>query len=472
MSLLSGLPHNQEAEQGLLGHLMMDNRGMERIGDLITAADFSHPIHAEIFETIRKLIDMGMEAKPTTIVPYFQGRTVEEEGINSYPVKDYIVELGTEFVMLNSAYDYARMIKSMSFRRVVMQTGIDMVEQAKKQDIDVPPHQIIELAEAKLFSIADRAGVTGEAIAIGDVLGQSIALVEKAFKGEIVGVPTGIKCLDDYLGLLPPSEVTVVAGRPGMGKTVLGLTAAVGAARAGHKTLFFSLEMDPPQLGARLLARKTNISIGFQRHPAKMNADGWLALQQAQNEYSKLPLAIDESPDLTVGQIATRARRHKRKHGLDLIVIDYLQLIRATDPKAQKVHQIEEITRRLKVLAKELKIHVMVLCQLNRSVESRDDKRPSMSDLRDSGAIEQDADMIIFPYRREYYLAKEEPVRKTGETHDKFNERYQAWEEVLEESKGKVDLIIGKFRQGSPGVVHARFDGVRQYFYDEQDVNP
>jgi replicative DNA helicase len=313
----------------------------------------------------------------------------------------------------------------------------------------------LESYESRLFELAEAGGDRPGGSAMPGVMAGTLALIDRAQKAVdgISGIPTGLVDVDRRLGGLQAGELYVVAGRPGMGKTAFGLTLAVAAARAGRKVRFHSLEMAEAQLGQRLIAQRTGISIQQQRRPLTLEQHRQIAESAA--VLSGLPLTIDDTDALTMAGIRTRARRQKRRGGLDMLVIDYLGLIRPADPKAPKVYQIEEITIGCKRLAKQLGIPVVLLAQLNRGVEQRDDKRPNLADLRDSGSIEQDADVVMLLYREEYYLAKEEPD-DPGKAGD--------WLARMDKVRGVAEVITAKFRQGEAGTDRVQFDGARQRF--------
>ena len=278
----------------------------------------------------------------------------------------------------------------------------------------------------------------------------------------------GLKKLDEILGGFEAGKLYTVAARPAMGKTALGLTFAANAGEQGYKTVFFSLEMERPDIVKRLMARVTHVPANKQR--GNLPAGDFTKLYDTRNSVAKWPIYIDDSSKLKISQIRGRALRQKRRYGLDVIVIDYLGLMAPSDPKLNRNYQIEEITTGLKALAKELKVPVILLAQLNRELEKRDDKRPMLSDLRDSGAVEQDADVVMFIYRHEYYLLRSEPQQKHGESDDKFNDRYQRWTEDVDKSRGRAEVIIAKHRQGECGTIPLRFMGWRCMFTDDETV--
>ncbi len=463
------LPHNLDCEHGLLGMMMLDNRQIEAVAEHVRAEHFSHPTHGKIYDVIVKSYAATGDAAAMTVRKYFEA----DGALDSVGGGKYIVDLATYVPRLNSARDYARQLVDYYTRRNIITTAFAMIDQAQNYEIDRPTRDIVSEAETLIYALSDRGAAEKEAVELGDGLEQTMDMIDRAQRGEVTGIASGIAALDEKICGFERGELSIIAARPSMGKTALALSISVNAARAGHRVLFQSLEMQNAQLGLRFLARKTGLPMGMMRRTKALSPEHMVALRQAQQELKKLPVLLDETGSLTAGQIASRAKRMKRRYGgLDMVVVDYLGLIRPTNNNANKVHQLEEITQRLKAMAKELNVHVALLCQLSRSVENREDKRPSLADLRDSGAIEQDADLIMFPYRPEYYLKKEEPHRRASESQDKFNDRYQAWTELVHAEEGAAEIIIGKFRQGEIASVRCRFDGVRQYFYDENHNQP
>lgn len=455
------LPHSMDAEQALLGMFLVDNRHFERVADSLKPEHFYQPPHQRIFAAISTMVNRGQQATPVTLKPYFE----DDEDLRSVGGARYLAHLQAETPMINSSADYARTIRDAALRRQIILAGQDLIEGAREFNIDRSVEALMEEVEARLFAVSD-INVSGkEAVSLEGISGEALALIECAQNGRLPGVPSGLRDLDDHLGGFRPGELTIIGGRPGMGKTVLALTIALNAARGGNAVLFQSLEMQNAQLYMRLLARETGIPVGLQLRPGGLRPEGFQSLVNASGRLRDVPLYIDENGSLTAGQIRARARRWKRSRGLQLLVVDYLGLVKSADPRAQRVHQLGEVTKLLKATAKDLGIHVILLAQLSRGVEGRDDKRPSLADLRDSGEVEEDADVIMFPYREEYYL-KEAPHRRTGETAEKHNDRVEEWQRRLDHARGRAEIIIGKFRQGNPGTVVLGFDGKRQCFTD------
>jgi len=468
------LPHNLEAEQGLLGMLLIDNRNIERVSDLITAAHFSHPTHQKIYETIVRMVDKGMEAKASTLKDYFE----KDEGLVAVGGTKYLVDLATEVPILNDVRDYAATIYDRHLRREIIRLNQDVAGMAYNFAIEQDAHNIITEAESRLFKLAESGSTQGGFVTLRDSIKVAIEIAEKAYHADshVTGVTTGLKDLDMKLGGLHNSDLLILAARPSMGKTSLAVNIAFNAAKAfadsggkeGAIVGFFSLEMSSDQLATRILAEQSNIS-GDSIRKGDIKEQDFVAFVQAAQTLSSVPLYIDDTPALTIGALRSRARRLKRQHGLGLLIIDYLQLLQGSGSRqseGNRVLEISEITRGLKAIAKELQIPVLALSQLSRAVEQREDKRPQLSDLRESGSIEQDSDVVMFIYRREYYLSREEPQRKAGEDDSKFNDRYARWQEDLGECANTAEVIVAKQRHGPIGTVRMFFDANVTRFAD------
>ncbi|MAZ77004.1 MAG: replicative DNA helicase [Micavibrio sp.] len=472
------LPHNFDAEQGLLGMLLVDNQHLERINDMLRPEHFSHPTHQRIYETIEKMVERGLEAKPTTLKDYFE----KDESLDAVGGTKYLLELATEVPMLNNAMDYAQTIYDRHLRREIIRMNMDVTRDAYHYDIDKQATDIIEDAESKLFQLSeDGSGSQGGFSTLRDSVLIAIEHAEKAAQadGAVTGVTTGLSDIDAKLGGLHNSDLLILAGRPSMGKTALAVNMGFNAAKAyaesggekGAVVGFFSLEMSSDQLAGRILADQADIS-GDDLRKGNLQQDDFRRFVEASQKLSQVPFYIDDTPALSIGAVRTRARRLKRQHGLGFLIIDYLQLLRGSGSKQStenRVNEVSEITRGLKAIAKELQIPVLALSQLSRAVEQRDDKRPMLSDLRESGSIEQDADVVKFVYRREYYLAREEPQKKQGEDDAKFNDRYADWQRDLGECASKAECIIVKQRHGPIGSVPLYFDASRTRFSDLEE---
>jgi replicative DNA helicase len=459
-------PHNYEAEQGLLGALLVNNNAYERVGDFLRAEHFADPAHGRIFTAIGKLVERGQIANPVTLKALFDqdGALAEVGGAQ------YLVKLAASVVAIVNAEDYGRTIQDLYLRRQLIGVGEDMVNVAHKQELDVSATDQIELAEAKLFSLADSGQAERGFMPFSQAMANSIEMAERAFKrdGKLTGVPTGLTDMDKLLGGLHPSDLVVLAARPGMGKTALACNMAFNAAVQAvddpeaerFVVAFFSLEMSAEQLATRILAEQIEVPSEKIRR-GELNEEDFRRLVQASQRLERTPIFIDDTPAITVTALRTRARRLKRQHGLHLIAVDYLQLMRPTagSKSENRVQEISDITRSLKAIAKELQVPVLAMAQLSRAVEQREDKRPQLSDLRESGSIEQDADVVMFIYREEYYHKREEPIRRPEENDEKFHDRVEKWKAHGEAIYGIAEVIVGKQRHGPTGAVKLNFDG-------------
>lgn len=448
------LPHNIEAEQGLIGMVLIDNRHFDAAGTMLRPEHFFQPVHGRIWEAMAHMIAGGRAATPVTMKNHFD----TDDGLKDVGGARYLAELCSETPLLNDAVNYARIIHDMYVRREMISVFEDMRARAYTPEYDDPAAKIIEDTEGLLFNIAEYGAESRPAVTAIEAYDLTLDYIDKAQKGEIRGVMTGLGALDDVLTGLEPSSVTILAARPSMGKTVLAMNIAEYAAMCDRPASFFSLEMPNLQLMMRMMARHTGVATGKMRSEGAMTADDFRALTESRGRFQDLPLMIEDMPALTPSQIMTRARRHKRKHGLDLLVIDYLGLMESeTDNPVQAV-KIGDITKGIKRMAMELNIAVLMLAQLNRGVEGRDDKRPQLSDLRDSGSIEQDADNVMFLYRDEYYLERATPQKKASESPDSYGQRVEQYEAQLAASRGKADIIVAKQRMGPVKTVTVGFD--------------
>lgn len=452
------LPHNQEAEQGLLGALLVDNRTYEKISDITKPPHFYLPAHQRIFEAIVKLIDRGQTASPVTLKNYFQ----QDADLQQVGGAEYLADLAANVIGVMNAAEYAATLYDLFLRRELIALGEEVVNQAFAHTLDADAKTAIEQAETKLYQLAETGESKGSFITLRDSVITAIAHAEKAFKteGHVTGVTTGLLDMDKKLGGFQNSDLLILAGRPSMGKTALATNMAFNAAKRyaesggaeGARVGFFSLEMSADQLATRILADQSGIS-GDAIRKGNIKQDDFRAFVEASQKLSQIPFYIDDVPALTIGAIRTRARRLKRQHGLDLLVIDYLQLLRGTGSRqseSNRVLEVSEITRGLKAIAKELQIPVLALSQLSRQVEQREDKRPQLSDLRESGSIEQDSDVVMFVYREEYYLSRAEPEPGT--------EKHMKWQENMERSHNIGECIIAKQRHGPIGTVRLHFN--------------
>ncbi|MFA7275671.1 MAG: replicative DNA helicase [Pseudobdellovibrionaceae bacterium] len=465
-STYRSLPQNLEAEQGLLGTLLIDNRTYEKISDFLKADHFFAPAHQRIYKAIGILIDRSQTASPVTLKTFFE----KDQDLEQVGGATYLADLAASVISVFNIEDYAQTIYDLYLRRELITFGQDVVNESFDQTVEEDAFETIEKAEGRLFKLAESGNAQGDFVTLRDSIKAAIDLAEVAYnnKGGITGVTTGLKDIDEKLGGLHNSDLLILAGRPSMGKTALATNMAFNAAKAyaqsggkeGAITAFFSLEMSHDQLTTRILAEQSGIS-GDSLRKGNLTEAQFRNFAQAAHNLTQIPLYIDDTPALSISAVRTRARRLKRKHGLGLIVIDYLQLLRGSGSKqseSNRVNEVSEITRGLKALAKELAVPVLALSQLSRSVEQREDKRPMLSDLRESGSIEQDADVVMFVYREEYYLSREQPSQRDSESIDKFNERYASWAQRLQESANVAENIIAKQRHGPIGIVKLFFD--------------
>jgi replicative DNA helicase len=404
----------------------------------------------------------------------------DDEALRELDGAQYLARLARAAESIVNADDYGRLLHDLALKRGVIQVGEEMVNKAYDASLPEGGREQIEAAEQRLFTLAQEGHIEGGFRAFPAVLTSAVTMVEAAYHKDsrVTGVPTGMIDLDDKLGGLQPSDLVILAGRPSMGKTALAITIAANAAAtqaagpdaaelhgATYAVGVFSLEMSAEQLAMRLLSAQAELSSDDLRR-GKLRDMDFKKVVQASQDLAGRPLFIDDTPALSVAALRTRARRLKRRHGLSLLVVDYLQLVRpaTSSPQTNRVQEIAEITQGLKAIAKELHIPVLALSQLSRAVEQREDKRPQLSDLRESGAIEQDADVVMFVYRDEYYQERSEPKQRPEETRERFEERYQGWQKRYEESRGIADLIIAKQRNGPIGSIRLSFDATRGRF--------
>jgi replicative DNA helicase len=464
-------PHNIEAEQGLLGAILVNNDAFYRVSDFLEPKHFFEPIHQTIYETAGSLIRMGKVATPVTLKTFLPA----DIDLGGLTVGQYLARLAAEATTIINAQDYGRTIYDLSLRRDLIQIGEDMVNVAYEAPVDFAPRVQIEDAERKLYELAESGRYDGGFQKFSQALTTAVDMAANAYKrdGKLSGISTGLRDLDTKMGGLQQSDLIIVAGRPGMGKTSLATNIAYNVAKAyvpevqadgtnkaanGGIVGFFSCEMSGEQLATRIIAERTGIPSSHIRRGGITESD-FEKIRDYSIELQSLPFYIDETGGLSIAQLMARARRLKRQKGLDLIVIDYIQLLQGSSKKSDnRVQEITEITTSLKALAKELNVPVIALSQLSRQVESRDDKRPQLSDLRESGSIEQDADVVIFVYREEYYLGNKEPRAGTPE--------YEKWQLDMSLVHGKAEVIIGKQRHGPTGTVELHFDASVTRFGD------
>ena len=467
---LRTLPHNLRAELAVLGAILVNNDTYHRIGDFLRAEDFFEPVHRRIFEACAERIGRGQLADHNTLFHLFD----TDETLRELDGGEYLARIARAAETIVNAAEYARVVHDLAIKRRLIEIGEEVVNETFDPANRASGLEQIEKTEQKLFELAQRGEVRGEFRAFPEVLESAVRLIHSAYNktGHVIGVPTGLKGLDEKLGGLQRSDLVILAGRPSMGKTALAVTIAANAAASRadgpdaeglkHENFvvaLFSLEMSAEQLATRLLSAEALIGSDDLRR-GQLQEEDFHRIVRATQDLAARPLFIDDTPALSIAAIRSRARRLKRTHGLSLVVVDYLQLVRGVSAYAQsnRVQEIGEITQGLKAIAKELDVPVLALSQLSRAVEQREDKRPQLSDLRESGTIEQDADVVMFVYRDEYYQSRAEPKQRPEESAEKFNERYARWRERLEESHNKAEVIIAKQRNGPIGIVHLQFD--------------
>ena len=463
------LPKNIEAEQALLGAILANNKTFEKVSEFVRPEHFADPIHAKIFDIISKLITRGHVADTVTLKNYFE----QDGSLDEVGGYKYLIKLADSATPLTNAEYYAQFIYDKYLRRELIATGFEIANNAAKEDLDSDASEQIENAEKRLFDLANQGESSTGFIEFSTALTDSVKRIESAYQkdGKISGLPTGLDALDAITGGLNDSDLIIIAGRPAMGKTALATNIAYNVADflahdkntpAKNKGVaFFSLEMSADQLASRILSTVTQTN-GHKMRTGELETAEFTRIAAAVRELEQIPLYIDDTPGLNINTIRTRARRLKRNKGLGLIVIDYIQLINGTGSKrseGNRVQELSEISRGLKILAKELQVPVIALSQLNRGVESRDDKRPLMSDLRESGSIEQDADIVMFVFRENYYIKNEEPKPKAGELPEHLQKRLDDWKARLAATQNIAEVIIGKQRHGPTGTVQLFWNG-------------
>ena len=456
------LPNNIEAEQAVIGSILVTNEIFDEINTIVSSNNFYDPMHQKIFGSIESLIYKGLLANPITLKNYFQD---DKDELN---IPEYLVKITKFSTSTRQATEYSKIIYDMFVRRELIKISEQTIDTAKLNDLDTNGQKIIEKSERLLFDLAEKGSFNSSLIKFDEAMKQTIEMASAAYKNEegIVGVPTGLKDLDDRLGGLHQSDLIIIAGRPSMGKTALATNIAFNAAQklqdSGKKSsiAFFSLEMSSEQLSTRILAEQSRIKSNDIRR-GRISDDQFDKFIETSKNISELPLYIDETPAISIAAMSNRARRIKRLFGLDMIVVDYIQLMKGTfNNKDGRVQEISEITQGLKAIAKELSIPVVALSQLSRAVEQRDDKKPMLSDLRESGSIEQDADVVMFVYRESYYLKSKEPRPATVE--------HAEWQVKMNEVSHLAELIIGKQRHGPTGNISLEFEEMFTKFKDLQ----
>ncbi len=466
-------PHNFEAEQALLGAILINNNAYQRVAEFLRPEHFADPLHGKLFDTLGKLIERGQLVSAVTLKTYVEN----DEDIKAAGGATYLARLAASSVHVIDAGDFGRNIHDLYLRRQLIDVGEGMVNSAFSPDVDEMALQQIEIAEKKLYDLASSGQIEGGFKSFRASLTEAMVSAEAAYHraGQLTGVATGLFQLDQLLGGLHRSDLIILAGRPAMGKSALATNMGFNAAKAYREELgddgrpkvadgavvgFFSLEMSVEQLATRMISEQAEIPSEKIRKGELISADFDRVLSVS-HELEHLNFFIDDTPALSIAALRTRARRLKRTHGLGLIIVDYLQLLAPSGKTRQenRVQEVSEITRGLKTLAKELDVPVLALSQLSRAVEQREDKRPQLADLRESGSIEQDADVVMFIYRDDYYLQREEPKRRDNETAEHYNARHDDWKQRCEQQYGKAEVIVAKQRHGPTGIVRLAFEG-------------
>jgi len=456
------LPKNIEAEQTILGSILENNELFDEITDEINEGHFHDAIHQKIYKIISNLISKGLLANPITIKNFFNNNQelIEIGGL------EYLLKLTKVSTTKNQIKHYSKLLSDLYIRRQLIKISEETLEESKNKELEISGTNILENTERKLFEIAERGEFQRSFVTFKDALKETIDMATAAYKNDqgIVGVPSGLTDLDDRLGGLHKQDLIIIAGRPSMGKTALATNIAFNAAENIQKkdkktsVAFFSLEMSSEQLSTRILSEQSRIKSNDIRR-GKINQEDFEKFIEASKNLENLPLHIDDTPAITISALSNRARRLKRKQGLDLIVIDYIQLMKSSGYKNEgRVLEIGQITQGLKALAKELNVPVLALSQLSRQVEQRDDKKPQLADLRESGSIEQDADVVMFVFREQYYLEKQEPKLGTAE--------HVEWQEKMNQVHNQAEIIIGKQRHGPTGLIKLEFESAFTKFKD------
>jgi replicative DNA helicase len=454
-------PNNIDAEQALLGAILVNNDAYYRVSDFLEPVHFFEDLHKRIYEIATTLIKAGKVATPITLKTF-----LGDQDLGGVTVSQYLARLAAEATTVINAEDYGRTIYDLAIRRSLIGIGEDLVNTAYDAPVETSPRDQIEETERRLYELAETGKYDGGFQRFSEALTTAIDMAANAFKrdGKLSGIATGLTDLDRMMGGLQPSDMVIIAGRPGMGKTALATNIAFNIAKAyefeklpdgSHKTVnggvvgFFSLEMSAEQLATRIIAEQSGVP-SYKIRRGDIREDDFYKITDVARDMQAMPLYIDQTGGLSIAQLAARARRLKRQRGLDLLVVDYLQLLSGAAKKGDnRVQEMTEITTGMKALAKELNVPILALSQLSRQVEQRDDKRPQLSDLRESGSIEQDADVVMFVFREEYYLKNKEPKPGT--------EEHFKWQDEMNKAHGRAEVIIGKQRHGPTGTVQLAF---------------
>ncbi|MGD9613780.1 MAG: replicative DNA helicase [Alphaproteobacteria bacterium] len=449
-------PANPEAEQALLGAILINNHAYDAVSSTLLPDHFSHAVHGRIYEEIGKLISRGVVADAITLRAVFE-RNAALSGLGG---TQYLLKLISAAVTVVNAKHYGQSIIDMAKRRALIAACQKAMDDAYSVDLDRPAEAIVEEHEQALYALAERAGNEAGPAPLRVAIDESLGQTEAAYKagGQILGVETGLVDLDHLIGGLGRGNLEIIAGRPSMGKSSLSASIALHAAERLHvPSLIFSLEETRAQQAQRLLASWSGVASNLQRR-GDLDMVGWQNLSRAASDLSPLPITIDDTPALSIGEIRRRARQLKRTKGIGLVVVDHLQLVTVPGRHERRI-EVGIITRGLKQLAKELDLPVVCLSQLSRAVEQRENKRPVLADLKESGDVEQDADGVMFLYRAEYYLAREEPTQRPDETEEKFNDRHSRWQRTCDDAIGIAEIVVAKRRNGPIGTIKVRWDG-------------
>ena len=460
------LPNNIEAEQAVLGSVLVSNEIFDDVSAYISADKFFDPIHNKIYSSIERLIAKGLLANPITLKNHFEN----DEGLRELGGQEYLIRITKFSTSSRQSIEYAKIIDDMHIRRELVKISDTAKDQASNKGLDNSGEKIIEDTEKSLFNLAERGQFKKSFIKFETALQQTVEMAKRAYQNEegIVGVPTGLSEIDDRLGGLHQQDLIIIAGRPSMGKTALATNIAYYAAKQietkkeKSSIAFFSLEMSSEQLSTRILSEQARIKSNDIRR-GKISEEQFDKFIETSKNLEDLPLYIDETPAIPLATLSNRARRIKRLFGLSLVVVDYIQLMRGSDYKNDnRVQEISEITQGLKALAKELNVPVLALSQLSRAVELRDNNKPQLSDLRESGSIEQDADVVMFVFREEYYLERKEPRLGTIE--------HAEWQSKMNDIVGLAEILIGKQRHGPTGNIRVEFESMFTKFKDLQNT--
>tara|TARA_Y100000590_G_scaffold117778_1_gene134754 strand:+ start:2988 stop:4418 length:1431 start_codon:yes stop_codon:yes gene_type:complete len=449
------LPCNIEAEQAVIGSILVSNDIYDEITPIIDSQKFFDPIHVKIFQTIESLINKGLLANPITLKNHFENN----EGLKELGGQEYLIKITKFSTSTKQAIDYANIVQEMHVRRELIKISeIVSHEASNNSEVSTSGEEIIQNAEKSLFDLAERGHFNQSFMKFENALKQTIDMAKSAYQNDegIVGVPTGLIDLDSRLGGMHKQDLIIIAGRPSMGKTALATNIAFHAAKNIEKkgtkstVAFFSLEMSSEQLSTRILSEQSRIRSNDIRRGKVSEKEFEQFIETSKNIF-ELPLYIDETPAITIAAISNRSRRIKRLFGLELIVVDYIQLMRSgRKTESNRVQEISEITQGLKALAKELDVPVLALSQLSRQVEQRDDKKPQLADLRESGSIEQDADVVMFVFREAYYMERKEPTLGSIE--------HAEWQQKMNEISSLAEIMISKQRHGPTGNVKVEFE--------------